>query len=354
MININDEVRFVFPGLSYIYRVKDGYLGRNDGNSLIFLKLSLNSVDFCTKAYGYPPLSGIWPKTKPGDFEALARCVTVLAEKVAEKEGSTFINGTVFTNDYIDKMNLAKKLRDKLFLKKIRKPISKTKIRLLAKELSTTPKQALVTQVLKAEVSVKAVDADKERFKQQVKDSKLAYKKRKANEIKKLSRIKKELSSFSPDKSLKRFMSLPIQSIIKKDGKTGIITEPLSIDLVEMYDTSHFSEYHIKNANMVEGKKIGSFFIGINERYFARVSSLEFATDHPFISTSGSLCCGNMGRRMDAARARKSIIDISEIVIELLVTPFAEGGYRSWHSWFEQIKKRTDEQVCRILKFEGV
>lgn len=89
-----NEVAFEYNGKKYNYVINRSYLmSSNRINDLIFIDLGFSreeTIEFCTKAYGYPSNgSGDWPEYKRGDYKAATRVIKALQQEILSRSKSS-------------------------------------------------------------------------------------------------------------------------------------------------------------------------------------------------------------------------------------------------------------------------
>lgn len=78
-IKLGDKIKFDVNGETINYKVRGCFLEESSFcNSLIFSKLSLDRIVFCTNAYGYKAAGGSFPECKSFDLAALHRVINGL------------------------------------------------------------------------------------------------------------------------------------------------------------------------------------------------------------------------------------------------------------------------------------
>ena len=78
-IKLSDKIKFNIGGEIINYKVCSCFLEESSfRNSLIFSKLGLDKVVFCTNAYGYKAAGGSFPECKSYDLAALHRVINAL------------------------------------------------------------------------------------------------------------------------------------------------------------------------------------------------------------------------------------------------------------------------------------
>lgn len=83
-IKLGDEIKFDVSGEIINYKVCSCFLeeASSYNNSLIFRKLGLDKVPFCTTAYGYQAAGGSFPECKSYDLVALHRVMNALFSRI--------------------------------------------------------------------------------------------------------------------------------------------------------------------------------------------------------------------------------------------------------------------------------
>lgn len=78
-IKLGDNIKFDIGGEIINYKVCASFLEEASyNNSLIFKKLGLDKVPFCTTAYGYQAAGGSFPECRSYDLEALHKAINAL------------------------------------------------------------------------------------------------------------------------------------------------------------------------------------------------------------------------------------------------------------------------------------
>ena len=82
-IKLGDEIKFDVGGKVINYKVCSCFLEETSyNNSLIFSKLGLDKVSFCTTAYGYQAAGGSFPECRSYDLAALHRVMNALFSRI--------------------------------------------------------------------------------------------------------------------------------------------------------------------------------------------------------------------------------------------------------------------------------
>lgn len=88
-IKLGDKIKFDVGGEIINYKVCGCFLEESSfRNSLIFSKLGLDKIVFCTNAYGYKAAGGSFPECKSYDLAALHRAINALFDHM---RGITYI-----------------------------------------------------------------------------------------------------------------------------------------------------------------------------------------------------------------------------------------------------------------------
>lgn len=250
-------------------------------------------------------------------------------------------------------------MKDQLFLKSMSEPLPTDKIKEFGMEMAKSQLPVLKKEIEHFQLNITRNDNNRKRFEKDIKINRACMKKTKVDYEKKITKAKENLSTFSPERLLGRLLSLPIHNVLRENGRIGIITKTLKLDSIDSYSTNKYLEKgDLRRAKENQGREIGSFFIDlqfISDMTRIRIYNLDYISDnynHPFID-EGELCSGNMGNKLDKACRDKNVINILDIIIELLVTPFGHNGFISWERWFKYLKKRPKEEIAQILKFKG-